>query len=295
MNTWCRRPGVALLLAALYQLQPGVCSAQTSPQQDQAKSSRSQWRDRWPTFSWVEGLATVAAGAGTLALALQPPPQEARWQGGILLDNAVRGALRLGSASGRQRARSIGDLTYRTAPAIPLLIDPLIVALAVRGDSKAAVNLAGVGLEAFSYAGLLSFVSTRISARERPDISECRRQNPDGGGCGADTQSFWSGHSSIAATSAGLTCANHRNMRLWGHAVADAAACVLTSGAALTTGVSRIAADRHYATDVLLGMGVGFGIGYAVPVLLHYSRGKPGMTLSLAPCTGRCLSLSGSF
>jgi choline dehydrogenase-like flavoprotein len=31
-------------------------------------------------------------------------------------------------------------------------------------------------------------------------------------------------------------------------------------------------ADRHYASDVLVGFGVGFGFGYAVRVVLHYTR-----------------------
>ena len=55
---------------------------------------------------------------------------------------------------------------------------------------------------AFSYSGLSSFVSTRISRRERPDSSECRRLHPGGEGCGGvDTESFFSGHTTIAATS----------------------------------------------------------------------------------------------
>jgi membrane-associated phospholipid phosphatase len=168
--------------------------------------------------------------------------------------------------------------------------------LSFRGDSKAAVNVGWVGLEAFSYAGLLSFVSTRTSARARPDSTECRRQHPDGVGCGdVDTESFWSGHTTIAATSAGLTCANHRYLPLWGHPVADVSACVLATGGAITTAVSRIAADRHYASDVLVGLGIGFGIGYSVPVLLHYSRTGTEAGLSVTTCGEGCLSLTGSF
>ncbi len=152
-----------------------------------------------------------------------------------------------------------------------------------------------MGLEAFSYSGFLSFVSTSIAARERPDSTECRREHPDGRGCGIDTQSFWSGHSTITATSAGIVCANHRYLPLLGHPVADFGACVLASGSALTTAVSRVAADRHYASDVLVGIGVGFGIGYAVPVLLHYSHAPSGLTVGMAPCSGPCVSLSGAF
>jgi membrane-associated phospholipid phosphatase len=253
------------------------------------------WRSSWPTFSWIEGTATVAGGVATLALALQAPPPRPRWQGGIWFDDAIRGATRLESASARRQVRSLGDLPYYAAPAIPLLIDPLLVAWGLHGDPKTAMNLGFMGLEAFSYTGLLSFISTRVSQRERPDSTECYRQQPDGVGCRSDTESFWSGHTSIAATSAGLVCANHRYLRLWGHPLADAAACAWATTGAVATGLSRLAADRHYATDVIVGLGVGFGIGYAVPVLLHYSRTKADVTLAIAPCAGGCVSLAGSF
>lgn len=253
------------------------------------------WRESWPGVSWIEGTATVAGGAATLVLFLQAPPAEPRWQGGILFDDAVRRGMRLESASARQRVRSIGDLPYYAAPVIPLLVDPLLVAWGIHDDPKTAANLAFMGLEAFSYTGLLSFVSTRTARRERPDSAECRRQHPDGGQCGVDTEAFWSGHTSIAAASAGLVCANHRYLSLWGPPAADVAACVWAAGGALLTGVSRLSADRHYATDVIVGLGVGFGVGYAVPVLLHYSRNSTEVTLRMAPCAGGCVSVSGSF
>ena len=240
------------------------------------------WRREWPTFSWVEGVATVAAGAGTLVLALNPPPAEPRWRGGILFDDAIRDSLRLDSESARQATRSAGDWPYYTAGLLPLIADPL-VALWAHGDKKAALNLELMALEAFSYAGLLSFVSTRASVRERPDSAECRRSSSDPESCPSDTESFWSGHSSMAAASAGIVCANHRAMRLWSNPVADASACALASAGALFTGVSRVAADRHYATDVLLGLGVGFGVGYAVPTLLHYGRGPSRVNVTVRP------------
>lgn len=279
------------LLAAL--VLPANASADPPARTDQGEGPL--WRRSWPTFSWVEGGTTIAAGVGTLVLALQPMPSQPRWQGGILFDDSVRDALRLESADARQRARSIGDLPYYAAPAIPLVIDPLLVAWGLHGDPKAALNLGLVGLEAFSYSGLLSFVSTELSRRERPDSAECRRRHPDGAGCDVDTEAFWSGHTSIAATSAGLVCAHHRYLPLWGHPVADAAACVWSSSAALASGVSRLLSDRHYASDVVLGMGVGFGIGYVVPVLLHYTRTERSVAVAMAPCGASCLALTGSF
>lgn len=286
------------LLIAL-SLAPLVCRAE-GPARPPApkKSGSSLWHESIPTFSWPEGVATVSAGALTAVLALRPPPEQARWRDGILFDGAVRRGLRLESASDRQLARRVGDVTYHAAPLLPLIVDPLLAALAARGDGRAALNLELVGFEAFSYAGLLSFVSTGISVRERPDSTECYRQHPDGAGCEFDTEAFWSGHTSIAAASAGLVCASHQYMPLWGSPAADVSACALAATGALVTGVTRLAADRHYATDVIMGLGVGFGFGYGVPVLLHYARRKPGVTVTVTPSaagSGATFNLAGLF
>lgn len=287
-----------ITLAVALVLTVAPARAQTSPAPAEAPPAPSLWRDGWPSFSWVEGAATVTAGAATGMLALQAPPDQPRWQGGIFFDDVVRSGIRLESTRGRQSLRRVGDMPYYLAPLLPLVVDPLVVAWLLRSDRKLAYNLAFMGLEAFSYAGLLSFVSTRISLRERPDTTECRRQHPDFVGCDADTEAFWSGHTSIVAASAGLVCAHHQHMPLWGSPLADASACVLATAGALVTASSRLMADRHYASDVVVGMGVGFSIGYAVPVLLHYSRSTAGVTVSVQPSAlgeGASLSALGSF
>jgi membrane-associated phospholipid phosphatase len=279
-----------------------ACFAEERPRAESAgepsDTQPSMWRKEWPKFSWVEGVATVAAGVGTLALVLAGPSEEARWEGGILFDDAVRSGVRLRSAGARNSAAHLGDWPYYAAGIVPLLIDPIAVAWLGNHDPIAAANLAMTGLEAFSYSGLLSFVSTRTSSRQRPDSSECYARHPDGAGCGVDTESFWSGHTTIAATSAGLVCANHRYLPLWKYPSLDVAACVLSSAGAVVTGTSRLMADRHYLSDVLVGGAVGFGIGYAVPVLLHYSATAVPVTLSVRtapPCEAGCLSVGGSF
>ncbi|HKY35376.1 MAG TPA: phosphatase PAP2 family protein [Polyangiaceae bacterium] len=256
------------------------------------------WRREWPTFGGWEAVATVSAGVGTGVLYLLEPPSDPRWEGGILFDDSIRRHGRLESANARKQVRAWGDLPYYAAPVLPLLVDPLLVAWLVRDDSKAAFNLEFTALEGFAYAGLLSFISTRLSVRERPDSTECRRTHTDDSDCEIDTEAFWSGHTSIASASAGLVCANHRYLALWGHPVADAGACVLATSGAVWTGVSRILADRHYTTDVVAGFAVGFGVGYAVPTLLHYTQRRGDVTLAFKPggaCLGGCLELRGSF
>jgi hypothetical protein len=176
------------------------------------------------------------------------------------------------------------DLRYYASPIIPLIVDPRVAAWIARGD-------------------FVSFVATRTSLRQRRDSSKCYREKPDSEGCDVDTESFWRGHTSIVATSAGTVCANHSYLPLGGHPIPDAEACALVTTDAVATGVPRLTADRHYTTDVLAGFGVGFGAGYAVPTLLHYTGDRnagtrPNVSLSVspgAPCTGACLKVAGSF
>lgn len=251
----------------------------------------SLWREEWPEFRTSEGIATVTAGLASLAIVLVGPIEQPRWEGPILFDDAVRNSLRADSLEARRTYKTIGDWTYRLSPLLPL-VDVFFVSAIGRRDSKLALNLGGVLAEAYSYSGLFSLVSTQLSARKRP-YSECH----EGGEC--DTQSFYSGHSAIAATSAGLMCANHTRIALYGSPVLDIGSCVLMSVNALVTATTRIAADRHYATDVIVGSGFGFAFGYAVPVLLHYSYGPKGdRALTFAPdpqCGGNCIAVRGVF
>ncbi|HEX3850778.1 MAG TPA: hypothetical protein VHW01_07410 [Polyangiaceae bacterium] len=68
---------------------------------------------------------------------------------------------------------------------------------------------------------------------------------------------------------AGLTCVHHQHLPLYG-GVADQAPCIGLIGASIVDGLGRIVADKHYASDVTLGFGVGALAGYVVPSLLHY-------------------------
>lgn len=249
----------------------------------QAAEKPSLWRSEWPQYRASELFTSLAAGFATGAIVLYGPIERPRWRGGILFDDAARDALRAKDPHTHQIYRTIGDYTYHLSPLLPLF-DALVVSTVGHSDAKLAGNLTGITLEAYSYSGLLSFIATETSARQRPD--------------GSTTQSFFSGHAAISATGAGLTCANHTRMRLWGSRVADISACVIASLNALTTATTRVVADRHYATDVIVGTGVGFGFGYAVPVLLHYAYPTAKSRVSVAPdpsCGPSCIGMRGTF
>jgi membrane-associated phospholipid phosphatase len=100
--------------------------------------------------------------------------------------------------------------------------------------------------------------------------------------------SFYSGHTTLAfamATSAG-TIASMRHYRLaplvW----------VLGVSVASLTGYLRVAADRHYMSDVLVGGAAGSLIGFVNPFFVHKKRWRP-MVKSVAD--GAVLGVSGRF
>jgi hypothetical protein len=285
---------VATASAALATLLPATSHADALHAARPASTRSSIWNQHWPAFSPVEGAATVAAGTGTRVLFSLKPPRDPRWGGGFLFDDHVRSGLRLHAPAARHQVRAWRELPYFAAPLIPLIIDPVVASWLARGDTKTALNLELIGVEAFSYAGLLSFVSTR----ERADSAECRPTHDDPSECERDTESVHGGHTTIAAASAGLVCANHRAMPLGGHPVADGSACALVTPGAVASGVTGIAPDRHDTSDVVAGFGAASGIGYAIPTLLHYTSEDTDVKLSISPgspCTGACLKLAGSF
>jgi membrane-associated phospholipid phosphatase len=103
-------------------------------------------------------------------------------------------------------------------------------------------------------------------ARERPWVNH---QNPsvlaEDPRRSEDNVSFYSAHTSLAFSlvAATATVAQLRGYRsapyIWG----------LGIPLALATGYFRIAADRHYLTDVLVGALVSTAVGIALPRLLH--------------------------
>jgi len=72
---------------------------------------------------------------------------------------------------------------------------------------------------------------------------------------------------------AGLTCAHHRHLPLYGGGWPDVAICVATLAAASSTAVLRVMSDRHYSSDALLGVGIGLASGWGLPEWLHYGAG----------------------
>ncbi|MBC7171541.1 MAG: phosphatase PAP2 family protein, partial [Polyangiaceae bacterium] len=83
-------------------------------------------------------------------------------------------------------------------------------------------------------------------------------------------RSFFSGHSSMAFTGAGLVCFHQQQLAgLYGSRAAGIGVCGSALAFASTTALLRVAADKHWSTDVLAGAGVGIFSGWLLPWLLH--------------------------
>ncbi len=101
-------------------------------------------------------------------------------------------------------------------------------------------------------------------ARERPFV---HFGSPPPSPSNDDNLSFFSGHSALAfgiATSAGMVA--H-----WNRSRAEPTVWAIGMTLAASTAYLRIAADRHYLTDVVAGSVVGVAAGLTIPRLLHRS------------------------
>jgi membrane-associated phospholipid phosphatase len=142
--------------------------------------------------------------------------------------------------------------------------------------------------EAYAFSTLLTATTFNVVRRARPSYADCKRDPSFDKLCNSGpTASFPSGHANTSATAAGLSCAHHTHLALYGNSVADAIACGTTVVLALSTATFRLMGDRHYVSDVVVGDIIGFGIGYATPTLLHYvSSNTTAASITLAPFGG---------
>jgi membrane-associated phospholipid phosphatase len=258
------------------------------------------WKDQWPTFRPLEYVATGAAAVAATWVFFEVPLQsEPHWVGGILFDDAVRDAIRLRSPGARDAVRTATDYMAVSAVAFTVGIDSLVVPLA-RGKSKVALQMLLMDAESLAFSSLVTTSLYKTVGRARPSYEDClRNPNFDSLCNSGTTASFPSGHSSEAFTGAGLSCAHHAYLSLFGSPAADALACAGEITLAATTATFRVMGDRHYATDVLTGGTIGFLFGYGMPTLLHYGlhRAPPAM-LVVSPIGDRStwgLSAAGVF
>ena len=219
-----------------------------------------------PVGAWdVVGAGALGAALLTVQLAV-PGPTVPRWTDQNGFDTGIRSGLRIPGEGGRQVAAYTSDGLVYLLVAAPFL-NSILVAGVEHDRWDVGWRLAVLDAQAIFLAGTITITLQKAVARERPFVQECRA-NPGLKDCsgGGYNQSFPSGHTTAAFTAVALECFHHGYLDT-SHTGWGAAVCPVTVVAAIGTGILRIAADRHWATDVLAGAAIGGLVGYAIPAL----------------------------
>lgn len=200
----------------------------------------------------------------------------AQWRGGILFDEPLRDAFRIGSHDGRETAARISDMMLAATVVNSFLLDAFAIPLA-NDDPQLALDASIAYSLALGMTLVLGELVKEGVSRARPYERYCE-DDPSSPGCGNEDAyaSFYSLHSGVAFTNAGFSCSMHLERNLYGDAGADGASCATSLVMASTVAILRVAADRHYLTDVLVGSALGMVVGYLVPIFMVPEHRTPG-------------------
>ncbi len=209
----------------------------------------------------IENLVfTGALGTYLGAAALfkfSPTPSSANWTSVPGFDAGIRRALVWGNTS---RADTwSGYETYYISPVVGIAL--LIASDRDASPTRLIDDLLPV-VETVAVVQVATQFAKYAFARQRPFL----HYNDTSVTAGSDANSsFWSGHSSFgfALTSAAATVCHFRHY--WTEPYVWAAGITLS----VSTEYLRIAADKHYASDVVVGGLVGIGAGLLVPRLMQ--------------------------
>ncbi len=225
--------------------------------------------------------ATWAAYVGAEAAKSRLAPTACRWCDPPSLDAKVREALVWSSVAAPRRASDL--LAFGVFP-VAMATHQVLAARAAGDADEGWVDVLLVA----EAAGIAMDVNQAVKfsvGRQRPfvhygNFGADRQPDPD------DNLSFYSGHTTFtfAVAAAAGTVSDLRGYRsapwVWGVGMTLATA----------TGWLRIAGDKHYFTDVLVGAATGIAAGVAIPRLMH-PREEPGSAGTTATMTMTAIPL----
>lgn len=224
---------------------------------------------RWdPTLDLTVTMGGTAAWLVTEALKEDLAPSHCRWCTVDSVDARVRDALVWRDTTS---AETLSDVTG-------FVLMPLA---AVGLNALAAAHEGALGnvgedtllvAEALVVAGDVTQLTKMLVGRERPFVHALSPDRRPSTAQPSDNDlSFFSGHTSgvFALATASGTIGTMRGYR-WAPLAWSVGGAV-----AATTAYLRIAADRHWLTDVVVGAVVGAGIGFAVPYFFHSAIDDP--------------------
>ena len=245
---------------------------------------------------------SITLGAGAIAinlelLASKLAPSTCRWcdrrsDGSDSLngfDASIRNGLRWNNTRAADTASTV--IGYGIVPLASVGLGALLVYRDHRTDEFLVDAL--LVAEATAIALNVNQISKFTFARERPEVHF--RSAADRGAMKSteDNLSFYSGHTTFAFALAASTAtvATMRRYRL--APVVWVVGMVLAS----TTGYLRIAADKHYATDVITGAVTGAAMGVGMPYLAHRpaNSGASTTVTAMPVANGAGLMFSGGW
>jgi membrane-associated phospholipid phosphatase len=259
------------IVAATLVACPLLWSASAAAQQ----SEYVEWDPSWRSFQWYNYAGSAVLLGAAIGIGLGTDFQQEGHRGGVLFDEPLRDAFRLRTRGERDTAKAIGDRLYQGSLVYPHLVDALLVAGIAHDSWDVAAQIFLINVQSQSLSAFISLATEHFIGRARPSTESCEADPGYERYCdGSDEYgSFISGHTSMAMTSAGLICAHHSKLPLYGGGTPDVVACATGIVLASSTGVLRMINDRHWPTDVITGAFVGTVSGYVVPMLLHYGFG----------------------
>jgi membrane-associated phospholipid phosphatase len=259
------------------------------PDRARAQDRRMEWESDWRRTGPLEYATTGGLVIGYLGVRyLVPSAEAALWTRPIWFDTAARNALVVESRDGRQTVARVSDWIALVAILHPVAVDAVIVAGLEDDNWDVAEQLSVINAQSYALSLFLNGVAKRVFARQRPYGAACLKDPEYTEGCeDLDRfRSYWSGHAAMTATGAGLTCAHHTHLPLYGGGAGDLSACLGALAATLTTGTLRIASDAHWATDVVTGHLLGYAAGYLLPTLFYYRGFQSSPSEANQPLTG---------
>lgn len=238
---------------------------------EESKPSAHRLVWKYPRFRLWEFIAAGAVSAGNIGFEIAYSNEPAdRWKGPILLDRPARNFFRGGTVDSRLLADDISDHIWNYSTYY-VLLDGLVTPLVSdRFNYDVAFQLTLLNWQAVGATGLLTRLAHITVGRTRPSLQGCSNEEGAENKCEFRGASFIAGHAAMTSANAGLACANHQNLKLYGGGIPDAAVCPIMVTAAASVGVLRIIADKHWLSDTIVGWVLGGSIGYGMPYFLHY-------------------------
>lgn len=228
---------------------------------------------RWGPLTGIDYWALGTLTAGVVAANFSRNYGIGSWNGEILFDHGVRNSLRASNPEARVRAATVSNYTVAATALSPFIVDAAILQWWKGNDFDGAIRTSVIAAQSVMASALIYELVKRSIPRRRPYQAayEAGESHDSGVNSGGDeNRSFFSGHTTLAYTGAGLICRNHKSLDLTGgNERTDRILCFSALGVATLTGVLRMASDHHYFSDVFLGAAVGFVSGYFLPSVFH--------------------------